>query len=152
LELCSGGRIKEDIVRFNRFLPVFLFSAAESLRSVARYCAIANLMAVGICAVARARYKRLKFNKYYSKKSVRIRTTYKTLRNGAQTAQTAQVVGIITFQLRRFCARLRRHNIKKPPFLGGGCGAVVAQLLFIKLFEPPCILPVKPYKFRKEYQ
>jgi hypothetical protein len=107
---------------------------------------------VGICAVARANYKRLKFNKYYIKNRATIGAMDKHLRKCAQTAQTAQVVGIITFQLRRFCARLRRNGIKKPPFLGGGIGAVVARSLFIELFEPSGILPVKAYELSKKYQ
>jgi len=74
----------------------------------------------------------------------------KHLRNGAQTAQTAQVVGIITFQLRRFCARVRRYDIKKPRFLGGGMGAVVAHSLFKVLFPHSGILTVNPLELNKE--
>lgn len=73
------------------------------------------------------------------------------LRKCAQTAQTAQVVGIITFQLRRFCARLRRNGIKKPPFLGGGIGAVVAQSLFKVFFPHSAVLAIYPLKLYKKY-
>jgi hypothetical protein len=107
-------------------------------------------MFIRVCAVARARYKRLKFNKYYSKNRVTIEVTYNTLRNGAQTAQTAQVVGIITFQLRRFCARLRRYYIKNPRFLGGGVGAVVAQSLFKVFFPHSGVLTINPLELNKE--